>query len=533
MVGFNITISGNTYPLDMFVDSDFKLNMSFAEIQDITKRSSTYSKSFYVPGSKHNNDVFQHFFNINASFTDYDVRRKMDAVLTYDGYEILSGYLRLEFVNVENTDVIYNLTFYSEFGNLLAGISDKLMYDLDLSDLDHPYSADTIALDSFYDPDIYIPTGTTYPYQDGRAYWFFGAFGYEYNSGGTLNYTATPILAFNLISLLPSFDNPNYPLRSYYYKPSVSFKTLYEQIFKDAGYEIESDFFNTAYFKRYSFPLTFNEDGLYLKQGVDLAYNSLVENTGGIDFTNVSWTATDGTQSGGMERNRLNPDNTNNFSAHTLSDYYFEVQTAGVYQFNLFINAFNSELFPETQDLTAYANIRLHEFDLSSPTSGSTLFSTGTRGISPGDAGSYSYTFSVYLTPGNGYSLDSYLTGLGDFIITRLQLDLLNAPKSVIGDFKYNLEFPEEKFKQIEFIQAVNNLFNLVVVPSTEKSNTLIVEPMIDFIGTGDVLDWTMKIDRNQPIQISPTTNLINGSVRMNIEKDTDNGNEQFFNTRN
>ena len=532
MVGFNITISGNTYPLDMFEDVDFKLNLSFAEIQDITKRNSTYSKSFYVPGSKHNNDVFQHFFNINASFTDYDVRRKMDAVLTYDGYEILTGYLRLNFVNVENTDVIYNLTFYSEFGNLIAGIGDKLMYDLDLSSMNHPYSAETIALASMYDPDIYIPTGTTYPYEDGRAFWFFGHFGYEYNSGGTLNTTATPILAFNLLSFIPSFDNPNTPLRSYYYKPSVSFKKLYEQIFTDAGYEIQSDFFETAYFKRYFLPLSFNDNGLYLKQGIDLQYNSLVQDVGGIDFTNITWTDTGGSQSGAMERNRLNPDNSNNFSAHTTSDYFFEVQDAGLYKFNLFINAFNSELFPESIDLSARASIKFHQF-LPSSSSGTTLFSTLTNTISPGGAGSYEYTFSVYLEPGFRYALDTYQSGVGNFIITRLQLDLLAAPKSVVGDFKYRLEFPEDKFKQIEFIQAVNNLFNLVVVPSTEKSNTLIVEPMIDFIGTGDVIDWSRKIDRNQPIQISPTTNLINGSVEFNIEKDTDNGNEQFFGLRN
>jgi len=533
MVGFNITISGNTYPIDMFEDTDFKLSISFAEIQDITKRNSTYSKSFYVPGSKHNNDVFQHFFNINASFTDYDVRKKMDAVLTYDGYEILSGYLRLEFVNVENTDVIYNLTFYSDFGNLIAGIGDKLMIDLDLSDLDHPYNPEQIALDSFYDPDIYIPTGTTQAYEDGRAYWFFGHFGYEYTTGDTLNTTATPILAFNLgTTLLPSFDNPNTPLRSYYYKPSVSFKTLYESIFSEAGYEVESNFFDTAYFKRYYLPLTFNE-GLYLKQGVNLEYNSLVEDTEGIDFQSISWTSTDNFYSGAAERHRLSPTNTNNFSAHTISDYYFEVQAAGLYQFRFSFNGFNSELSPESIDLSAVGSFYLHQFPLSATTSGTTLYATPFFTIAPGGGISASYNISAYLEPGNGYAFDLRQEGLGSVIVTRLQLDLLESPVTILGDFKYNLEFPDDEFKQIEFIQAVNNLFNLVVVPSTEKSNTLVVEPMIDFIGTGDVLDWTRKIDRGQPIQISPTTNIINGSIDFTIEEDTDYGNENFFTKNN
>ena len=533
MVGFNITISGNTYSVDMFEDSDFKLNLSFAEIQDITKRNSTYSKSFYVPGSKHNNDVFQHFFNINASFTDYDVRKKMDAVLTYDGYEIMEGYLRLEFVNIENTDVIYNLTFYSDFGNLLAGIGDKLMYDLDLSDLDHPYNSPQIALASLYDPDIYIPTGSTYAYQDGRAFWFLGHFGYDYTTGDTLNFSSTPILAFNLTpGFLPAFDNPNFPLRSYYHKPSVSFKTLYEYIFNQAGFEIESDFFNTAYFKRYFLPLTFNEN-LYLKQGVELEYYSLVENVGGIDFQNINWTSTDGSYSGLAERHRLKPNNTNNFSAHTLSDYYFEVPSDGNYDWKFSFNGFNSELFPESIDLSSRSSFYLHKFPLSATTSGETIYTTNFFVVEPGGGLSSTYKISGYFETGYGYALDLRQEGVGTFIVTRLQLELLNAPPTLVGDFKYNLEFPEDKFKQIEFIQAVNNLFGLVIVPSTEKSKTLIVEPMIDFIGTGEVLDWTMKIDRNQPIQISPTTNLINGSMEFSIEQDTDNGNEQFFNTNN
>ena len=535
MVGFNITISGNTYPLDMFEDVDFKLNLSFAEIQDITKRNSTFSKSFFVPGSKANNDVFQHFFNINASFTDYDVRKKMDAVLTYDGYEIITGYLRLEFVNIENTDVIYNLTFYSDFGNLIAGIGDKLMIDLDLSDLDHPYSAETIALDSFYDPDIYIPTGSTYPYQDGRAYWFFGHFGYDYNTGDTLNFLSTPIFAFNLTpGLLPSFDNPDSPLRSYYYKPSVSFKTLYESIFKDAGFEIESEFFNTAYFKRYYLPLTFNDNGLYLKQGQDLQYNSLVEDPDGIPETEVYWTDTEDNSQYFIERQRLTPQNTNNFSAHSLSNFYFVVNQAGNYKFKLSYNAFNSILFqtPGGFNESSNAEIQFHQFPLGSTTSGETLYNTGVITIVPGGARSGSFEFNAFLQPGYGYSVAVRQLGLGTHITTRLQLELLNAPTTIVGDFKYNLEFPDEKFKQIEFIQSVNNLFGLMVVPSTEKSNTLVVEPMIDFIGTGEVLDWTNKIDRGQPIQISPTTNVINGSVDFTIQEDTDYGNENFF-TRN
>ena len=50
------TIDGVKREIELFGDEDITLEMSFAEIQDITKKNSTYTQSFNVPGSKNNND---------------------------------------------------------------------------------------------------------------------------------------------------------------------------------------------------------------------------------------------------------------------------------------------------------------------------------------------------------------------------------------------------------------------------------------------------------------------------------------------
>ena len=525
----------------MFEDNDFKLNLSFAEIQDITKKNSTYSKAFYVPGSKHNNSVFQHFYDLNTTFTDYDLSKKMDAILTYNGYQILQGYLRLNFVNIENKEVGYNLTFYSDFGNLLANISDKLMHNLDLSSLDHPYSATTQALASLYDPSLYIPSGSTYPYQDGRTYWFLGNFGYQYQEDN-INFVATPRLDFSFTTnffdffdQLGFFDFPITPLRSYYLKPAVQFKQLYEAVFNEAGYTIQSDFFNTDYFKRYYLPLTFSNDGLNLNQGVDVEYQT-IQTGSPINNISINWTEV-GSGTTAMQRAQLTPTIKDNISAHTASNYFFTLSQSGAYTATFTISGFNDILVPDPLLLTAFIDLYFHQIT-SGTTTGITLFET-TINVREGQSTTRTFEISWFGQAGVSYALDYRLFASpnpgpqGEFILTYLEFDIIIAPRTITGDFQYNLEFPNDKFKQIEFIQGVNNLFNLVVIPSIEYSNTLIVEPMIDYIGSGDVLDWSDKIDRSQPIQISPTTTIINGSLYYGIEKDTDNGNEMFFKNTN
>jgi len=537
MLGLTITISGTTHYLDLFETSEFKVNSSFAEIQNITQRNSTYSNSFYVPGSKENNDIFQHFFHLNSSFTDFDIRRKMDAILTYNGYEIMTGYVRLNFVNIENREVIYNITFYNEVGNLLANIGDKLMRDLDLSYMNHPYNSYDVAFGSLKDPDLYTPTGTT-AYETGKAYWFLGHFGYEYTSGNTVNVNATPKLNFSLFSggLFSQgyFDDPATPLQSYYMKPSVQFRELYHQIFEQAGYDIESNFMDTAYFKRFYLPQAFNSEGLYILQGENVEYQT-IQSGDPITYTGVTtWTNVDPSYTqNNLLRVKLTPTVKDNISAHTVSgDYIMTINTTGIYTATLDISCYNNERIPDTVNLSAYLDIYFHQI-LSGTTTGNTIFHPTTVTIAPGGQGSLSYQFSWFANSGDTFAWDFLLSGLGTAVVTDFNFNIILGPKIVVGDFDYSKEFPDDKFKQIEFIQAVNNLFNMVVVPKVGEPRILIVEPIIDFIGKGAVLDWTRKIDHNEPIQISPTTTVINGVMEFNMQKDVDNGNEQFFNLNN
>jgi hypothetical protein len=104
---------------------------------------------------------------------------------------------------------------------------------------------------------------------------------------------------------------------------------------------------------------------------------------------------------------------------------------------------------------------------------------------------------------------------------------MLSTPKVL----PYTIELYKEMAcdqKQIEFIQNINKTFNLVVVEHPTKTKTLIIEPMIDYIGKGELLDWTDKVDYDGTQNIYPTTNLINGTIFAANKADKDYINTEY-----
>ena len=51
-------------------------------------------------------------------------------------------------------------------------------------------------------------------------------------------------------------------------------------------------------------------------------------------------------------------------------------------------------------------------------------------------------------------------------------------------------------------------MFNLVFIPDRNNSKHLYIEPLGDYLASGDKIDWTNKIDLSKDIQVEPTTDL-------------------------
>jgi hypothetical protein len=577
-------VNGKQEYIELYGDDDVTIQVSFAEIQDITKKNSAYTKEFKVPGSKNNNYIFNYFFDINAVALDWNPKRKFEADLIYNGYELYNGYVRMNSVGINQTEKIYSVTFYSAIGDLAANIGDKGLCLTDTTSLNHSLYNTDVTSQIFNDPsllpidvlleqpqpyldflDTYTP-GWNNPVSRGEVKYILGQRGYDYTGTtfGTIqdiDTLATPILEF---SGTPGFfDYYKNPVTPDYLIPSVRATKLYELIVNQAGYNIQSEFFDGDYMNRYYMPLSLNADNPYMfaAKEYDYQFINLSGITGGSITTPVLYEALGSpvtlsqpifkTREIIKENMDFNPIDLNEFPLNAskisgFTDYMFSLPFSITQNYELKLNVVcaTTQLGYGGPSRVKIGEIVLYQWV--NTLSGTTL------------QGERKRVFNVYSNPlaisttlntttftleeilndtENGETL--FFIGFKDttaafpgFTVNSVDFSIVNSPIIIPKVVELNKEMPCD-YKQIQYIQDINKMFNLVVVEHPTKTNTLIIEPMVNYIGKGDLLDWTSKVDFNSLQTLTPTTSIINGSVFLANKQDKDFVNSEYNNKTN
>ena len=517
MLRIRTTVNNNNIFLDLYKNEPVLLSLSFAELQDITKKNSNYSKAFALPGSKTNNLVFNFFYELNSVPTSFDPNNKFEASLLWDGYEIMQGYIRLNGVSIADGEIIYQVTFYNQIGDLMANIGDKFLYDLDLSCLSHPFSQDVI-LESQVDYNLFPLTGSTnYSYQNGKTMWGLYNIGYQYSGTNTtqVDSSITPLVQFSPVfsgnTYVPTrgnFDFTGTPVHDYYFKPSIQIKELYTQIVNQAGYNVQSDFFDTAYFQRYYMPLKFVDESIYSRNAIPACYT----------FTNDF-----------IDASTYNPiyvDPSINLECNSLGwssssiQLYIPSGNSGTYRFSFTFTI--SQTTP--CDVDTYGAVNNIAFKVTDGITTTTLYSTV---FCDNVAQQISFVQPIQIT-GNT-TLEFYFESLNIDVYGYSQ-SIVSGPRFIPdgANIDYNIEFPPNDYKQLDFITSINKLFNLIVVPNPDVPNNLIIEPIVDYIGTGPILDWTGKVNFDENQSLYPTSSLLNGTLQYDYKLDQDYANQDF-----
>ncbi len=92
----------------------------------------------------------------------------------------------------------------------------------------------------------------------------------------------------------------------------------------------------------------------------------------------------------------------------------------------------------------------------------------------------------------------------------------------------YNLNAPD--MKQIDFVTDVIKMHNCAIVPDRSKPNVLYVVPQNSYLGSGDVLDWTGKLDTSKDIVLSSTVDLQRGKFQFSYTTGEDIFSQQYKN---
>jgi hypothetical protein len=187
---------------------------------------------------------------------------------------------------------------------------------------------------------------------------------------------------------------------------------------------------------------------------------------------------------------------------------------------NLFIFLINDELISLYDQTQVIASVG---------TETNVVFNTDftkTFSLNAGDTLKIKWNYSVgAVSYGAEPSATINLIGNGANDYTGTGVELVSVGTSLVGDTVL-MQWNAPDMKQIDFITSIQKMFNLAFVPDRTLPNTLRIEPLVEYIGSGNTLDWTDKLDLSKDITYYPTTDLQKAKFTFTYTEDSD-----YYNT--
>lgn len=130
--------------LSLFEDENIELKSSLANINDITKQNTDFTRSFTVPADNINNRLFKHYYNADID-NSFDARTKVDGYIEMGGLPFKKGKFRLEKVTVEKgKPKAYTINFWGNTVSIKDKIKDDELSSLDFSMYDHQHTSENV-----------------------------------------------------------------------------------------------------------------------------------------------------------------------------------------------------------------------------------------------------------------------------------------------------------------------------------------------------------------------------------------------------
>jgi hypothetical protein len=354
--------------------------------------------------------------------------------------------------------------------------------------------------------------------------------GYEYTgatvnqSGGTTNSQTRLYTSTNQISGYTDYaayvaangntadyriNSPINPLLDNQLKPALNMYALIHLMFKNYGYTIKSNFFETPWFKLlYMY-------GFYSFDGTKFGYKTPVPETlplEGVDVLIVD----------DVVYTDLSACSTTYPTVTTTFNIYVVKKGTGIPalcsdQINV---AFDFELYP------CFGPNQLYTIPLT---------------IAPNTTGTtYSFTNSQYVDCGAGcpfvletIDYDGFNLSLSNVALSSSRLAYTPQPANVSLTFEEDdyVDFSlviDTNIKQIDILSSIAKKFNLVLIPDPEVPNQLIIEPYDYYIGSGSIYDWTDKLSFDKGFTVQPALNFIESELILTDQEDGDEANKTY-----
>ena len=487
--------------VDTLGNIDVEFTYSVADVTDIERRNTSYSKTITLPSTSKNQGLFGNIFDISVS-NDYFVgdanigqnfnpAKQAKAQIFLDNVKIFDGVIRMMKINNISGNILYEVNVFGRLRDILHELGDKTLADLDFDDYDHVWNKTNI--EASWARTEYVEGGTNYVY---------------------------PLVDYGF-----STDNGiTYPIRNF--KPAVYVSEILSRIFDEAGFQISAPIFSSFYFRKL---ILVTAEKMITKESTTL-----------LDQTPVLY----------QQETTTTPSFTRllDFSSTLASG--FTIQNSGTrFRWNKaqgLQTSLNLNLRLSFESLESFTN---NQWTVSVLKNGSQILSS-TRNAQLISAGQF-YFWTVEISDGITLAFDDYfeirltgqaLQGVGDN--PNIQTEVVVAP---IGSLKIGNTIPvaveleegdtmkieytlPKSMKQRDFLKSIISMYNLYITQDRLRTNVLEIIPYNEFYQTfkDQALDWSDKLDVSQQITITPLSELSAKEYRLQFDTDNDFWSESY-----
>lgn len=535
------------FQIDINNDVEILLTYQAGDVRNVLSRLTSTSKTIVLPGSQNNNLVFKNIYDVTNS-SDFNPNIKSYCRVITNGKIIFDGYLKLDRILKNNSQVDYECTLFSNVSNLFADMGNTKLDELDLSEWTHTYNWENIR--NSWDTSIY-KSGSLIGYQKGRGYVYPHI---DWGEGGTYQ-----------------FRNNT----ANFYKPALFTKTVLDNIFDRFGYTYTSDFFNSDYFKS----LIITQDGKSAFYD-ELDIENSKANITSQDYLLASYLDVDIVCANRTDSNnplikvKLDDETStgtydigNNFNTTT---WEYTVPISGLYDINVNMFLNNTVVFdnnPSGDTLgtdynvngtfeyttqicifrngvelqpTNLAKTNAYEVDADYDTNGSPVNAEPIEQVIRQEmilyAGDkvyvkcrYNHFDTKFCHPVAPVDKDVTVY-FYQYFPSRMEISLIDDTLKLGAEQTFERFLGGDSCK--DFLTSLAKMFNLFFYIDNENPNNLIIETRNEFYN-GAVIDWTYKLDRQVEHQLIPTTEFDSQKLLFTYRKDADFWNTEYSDNAN
>jgi len=479
---------------DTLGDIDVDFTFSVADVTDIERRNTSYSKTIILPNTAKNQSLFGNIFDIsvNNDFYEEDVNigvnfnpaKQAQAQIFLENVKIFDGVLRMMKINSKAGDITYEVNMFGRLRDILHELGDKTLADLNFADYDHVWNRTNIE-NSW-----------------NRTEWVEGAQNYVY-----------PLVDYGY-----SVDSITYPIKNF--KPAVFVSEILKRIFAEANFQITAPFFNSFYFRKLLLitaeKTITRESTTLLNQTPNLLQINVTNDPDYstiLRFSSVEASGFTISELGSkFTWTKAQPLNTGLNLNLRVNLTALQAYTDNVWTISVLKNG--SEILYSSRNVTFIQQGQLFVWDVAI---------TGGIDLAQNDYFQIRLTGEVAGGGGYGVNLETQVVvaPMGSFKIGNTVPVAVELEEGDIMKIGYTLP---KSLKQRDFLKSIISMYNLYITQDRLRRNVLEIVPYNEFYQTfkDQALDWSDKLDQSQDITITPLSELTAKEYRLTFDDDSD-----------